>query len=174
MVVNTNKALASSFVSKKLPFRMLQSMRNLLDDMGGARGAIFQAYRGVDFQPSVGAVNYTAGTTATAYTVTIGGTAIGSVTGTAGNGLTTAQSVAAAINAQATLSRWVTATAVDTGSSTGQLVLTLKAFLPYAGDLGNQISLAATGVGATASAATFGSGTGGVAGTNAADSSYSY
>ncbi len=172
-VVNTNKATRPGAVSKKNPFLMLQTARNMLGDIG-MRGAVLQAYRSDDFVQSVGAVNYTAGVTATSYTVTVGGTGSGNATGVAGNGFATATAMAAVVNAHATLSRWVVATAVDTGTNTGRLLLTLDGLIPVAGDLGNTISLAATGVGATAAAATFGSGTGGVAGTNAADSSYSY
>ena len=137
-----------------------------LDSLLNYGGTIDTEVEGTDYVRSVGAVNYTAGTTATAYTVTIAGQASGSATGVAGNGLSTAIAMKAVIDADPILSRWVETSTVDTGSSTGRLVLTLRGLIGNAGDLGNKQTLAATGVGATASAATFGSGTGGVAGTN--------
>lgn len=151
-------------------YELLNEIEDNIGNLEQYGGTVDVECEDVDFNRAQGRVSYTSGVTATAYTVTVGGTATGSVTGTAGNGAATAVSVAAAINAHATLGRWVEAVAFNDGAGAGHIQLTLRAFLGNSADLGQQISLAATGVGASVSGATFGTGGGSVAGTNSPSS----
>ena len=154
VVVNTNKALTAGETTKKAPFRMLQSMRNLLGDAGGARGALVSVYRDSDGPPASGTLTLSAASGA------VGGTIAGTlVTVTAAGGDSpTATALAAAINANATIGNNLKVVATAAGA-----IVTIKAVtFPPDNTLGNAFTLVASGTGVTASGATL---AGGVAAT---------
>lgn len=161
-----------NYIAQELKRARLLSKYELLNEIEDELGSLEQygftldyEQEDSDFTRAQGRVSLTNATTVTAYTVVIGNRTV-NYTGTLSNGFTTAQAGVAAIQADAVASRWVEAVAVNDGSGAGHIQLTLRAFLGNSADMGNLIALSATGVGATASGATFGTGGVAPAGTN--------
>ncbi len=148
--VETNKQIPAAYLSKGLPFRMLQYMRNLLGDVG-SRGAIVSVYSDTSFgsAASIGKVTFTSSSGVVG--ATIAGTLV-----TVTWAVSDAQSMAnfvLAVNANPTVSALVDAT-VDPALASRCLLTTKLPALNTLGQVATPLTLALSGTGVTVTAFT--------------------